>query len=154
MIDAPAVTAPQKEGPLPLANPTPPAPPNTIAELAIPESMVFDIALRLLREHGQTTLTHLQKSLKVSHSVAEAIFDDLRQRQLIEILRTLGNDYLFILTREAMRLAAEKSETCRYAGPLPVPLRHYARVIHSQRSTALPTREMIRKALPPMPHAA
>jgi len=147
MIETPAVPAPEKEGLLPLANATPPAPPNSIAELAIPESMVFDVTLRLLREHGQTTLTHLQKSLRVSHSVAEAIFDDLRQRQLIEILRTLGNDYLFVLTREATRLAAEKSETCRYAGPLPVALRHYLRVVQSQCSTLLPTREMIRKAL-------
>jgi len=134
-------------GPLPLANPTPPAPPNSLAELAIPESMVFDITLRFLREHGATSLAHLQKSLKVSHSVATEIFDDLRQRQLIEVLRTLGNDYLFVLTREAMRLAAEKSETCRYAGPLPVPLRHYTRVVQSQRATVLPTREMIRQAL-------
>jgi hypothetical protein len=147
MIETLTVATPEKEGPLPLANPTPPAPPNSIAELAIPESMVFDITLRFLREHGATTLTHLQKSLKVSHSVATAIFDDLRQRQLIEILRTLGNDYLFVLTREAMRLAAEKSETCRYAGPLPVPLSHYARVVESQRATVLPTREMIRKSL-------
>lgn len=147
MIETPAVPATEKEGLLPLANPMPPAPPKTIAELAIPESLVFDITLRFMREHGATTLTQLQNSLKVSHWVAAEIFDSLRERQLIGILRTIGNDYLFVLTREAKRLAAEKSETCHYAGPLPVPLRHYTRVVQSQRTTVLPTREMIRNVL-------
>lgn len=147
MFEPLTATAPMEAGLLPLASPTPPAAPHSIAELDIPESMVFDIALRFLRARGATTFTQLRKALKVSYPLAEAIFDRLRQRQLIEIQRAIGSDYQFALTGAGKRLAGERSETCRYAGPLPVSLRHYTRVIESQRTTAPPTREMLGAAL-------
>ena len=80
--------------------------------------------------------------------VADEIFHSLRDQRLVEIKRTLvGGDYLFALTAEGSKLAAAKSETCRYAGPVPVSLRHYAQVVQAQRRTARTTPQQLRDAL-------
>src|ERR1035441_2432029 len=108
-----------------LKNATPPAPPKSLDQLDIPESVVSDIAVRFLLGHSASSLTQLRKTLRLSHGVADEIFHSLRDQRLVEIKRTLvGGDYLFALPAEGSKLAAAKSETCRYAGPVPVSLRH------------------------------
>ena len=131
-----------------LKNATPPAPPKSLDQLDIPESVVSDIAVRFLCGHSASSLTQLRKTLRLSHGVADEIFHSLRDQRLVEIKRTLvGGDYLFALTAEGSKLAAAKSETCRYAGPVPVSLRHYAQVVQAQRRTARTTPQQLRDAL-------
>jgi hypothetical protein len=108
--------------------------------------MAVDLVLRFMREHGTGSLTALQRSLKLSYPVVSAIFQQLRQQVLIEIKGAVGSDYLFTLTSAARDLAAERSEMCRYAGPMPVPLEQYAAVIRSQRPAFQPSVELLREA--------
>jgi predicted ATPase with chaperone activity len=123
-----------------------PPTPETIEELGIPGFMLQDLALRYLREHGTATLTMMRKGLKLSYSLVESTFQQLRQQQLIDIRGTVGSDYLFSLTGPARHYAAERSEICRYAGPVPVPLEQYTRLVRYQRTFIVPTVEELREA--------
>src|ERR1044071_9671365 len=113
--------------------PGPPPPPLTIDQLGLPPFMVSNIVLRWIREHGSRSLTMLRKGLKLSYPVVEAIFQQLRQQQLIDIKSTVGSDFLFTLTAAGKQFAVERSESCSYAGPTPVPIAQYAQVVRAQR---------------------
>jgi predicted ATPase with chaperone activity len=121
--------------------------PENLRELGIPPFIVTDLVLRFVREHGTTSLTALRNSLKLSYSIVDSIFQQLRRQQFIEIKGTTGNDYIFSLTTAAKQIATERSEACRYAGPVPVPLEQYAAVVRAQRMLTLPTTEQLHKAL-------
>ena len=118
---------------------------QTIEELGLPPSMVIDLALRLLKEQGSGSLTTLRRCLKLSYPIADAIFQHLRQNQLIDVKGTAGSDYVFSLTASARTLATERSQECRYAGPAPVPVAQYSKVIQLQRMSLQPTPEQLRQ---------
>ena len=121
--------------------------PQTIDELGIPPPMVTDLALRFLREQGTGSIMSLRKALKLSFPIADAVFQQLRQQQLLDLKGATGTDYAFSLTTSGRNLAAEQSHTCRYAGPAPVPLKQYSAVVRSQRVSLRPTREQLADAL-------
>jgi predicted ATPase with chaperone activity len=120
--------------------------PENLAQLGLPEGMLFDLALRFLRERGSGSLTALRKGLKISFGVAEEIFHQLRRQQFIDVKNSVGQDFMFALTTAGRELAAEKSSVCLYAGPVPVPLDQYSRVIQSQRPALRPTEGELREA--------
>ena len=117
--------------------------PKTMEQLGIPFLMLMDLAIRVLRERGAGSLMCLRRTLKVSLPIAEAVFQQLRNQQLIEIKGTTGNDYVFSLTPAAREFAAERSQYCRYAGAAPVPLDQYSAVVRSQRVALRPTSEQL-----------
>jgi predicted ATPase with chaperone activity len=108
--------------------------------------MLIDLAMRHLRQQGSGTQMGLKRSLKVSLPIATAIFEQLRRQQLIDVRGMAGNDYIFSLTSAAQGLAAERSQFCRYAGPVPVPLQQYATVVLSQRVSLKPTSDQLAHA--------
>jgi hypothetical protein len=122
-----------------------PPPPQSIEELGIPPFMMQDLAIRYIREHGTASLSMLRKGLKLTYPVVESIFQQLRQQQLIDVKGTVGNDYLFSLTGPARQYAAERSEVCRYAGPTPVPLDQYTRLVRYQRTFTVPSAEQLQE---------
>ena len=88
----------------------------------------------------------LVRALKFTYPVVDAIFQGLRQQQLVEVKSTIGNDYYFTLTSGARELAAERARACRYAGPAPVPLNQYSQVVCGQRPQICPTHRQLRDA--------
>ena len=68
--------------------PTLPSPPQTIEELGLPRSLVNDLVLRFAREQGTVSLSMLVKALKFTYPVVDAIFQSLRQQQLVEVKST------------------------------------------------------------------
>ena len=44
-------------------------------------------------------------------------------REILEVKRMLGDDYVFVLSPEGRKLAAERALSSRYAGPAPVSLK-------------------------------
>jgi hypothetical protein len=123
-----------------------PTPPQDIEALGIPASMVVDLVLRFVREHGTGSLTGLQKALKLSYPVVNEVFERLRKQLLVEVKSASGRDYTFALTAVARELAAERAEMCRYAGPAPVPLSQYMQVVRSQRAGIETTAEVLGEA--------
>jgi predicted ATPase with chaperone activity len=124
-----------------------PAVPQSLDELGLPRSLLIDLALRFCREHGTVSISSLRRSVKISYAVAQSVFEHLREQQLVEVKATAGNDYMFHLTGAARQLAAERSAVCRYAGPAPVPLTQYARVVQAQHANMVPAPEQLHNAL-------
>jgi predicted ATPase with chaperone activity len=123
-----------------------PTKPKTIEDLGLPRSMVTDLVLRFAREHGTVSLSMLSKALRLPYLVVNALFQALRQQQLVVVTATAGNEYFFSLTSNARELAAERNESCRYAGPAPVPLDQYSEVVCGQRPAIRPTQKQLREA--------
>src|ERR1043165_9728961 len=136
---APVPAPPQVNGSL-----APPPPPLTLEQLGLPPFMVSNLVLRWIREHGSGSLTMLRKGLKLSYPVVESTFQQLRQQQLIDIKSTVGSDFLFTLTATGRQFAMERSESCSYAGPAPVPIGQYAQVVRAQRIPIQPFPEQVR----------
>jgi hypothetical protein len=99
-----------------------------------------------MREHDYGSIAILMKALKLTYPIVNEVFQQFRQQLLVEVKRTVTNDYIFNLTATGHQLAAARSHNCRYCGPAPVPLQQYVSVVRQQRASLLPTREMLRTA--------
>src|SRR5690242_17933126 len=121
--------------------------PQTIEELGIPAPLVTDLVLRYIQVHGTVSLMMLRTGLKLPHPIVQTVFHQLRQQQLVDVKRTVGNDYWFSLTEAGARAAVARSAACRYAGPAPVSLEHYSRIVRSQRAGHEFAAELLNAAL-------
>ncbi|HSU32661.1 MAG TPA: hypothetical protein VLJ11_15625 [Bryobacteraceae bacterium] len=121
--------------------------PRDLAELKLSQSMPTDLLLRHLRTRAVSSFSSVSESMKVSPRIVEALVEQMRKLQLIEVKGVTGLDYSFTLTREGRNLAAERSEMCRYAGPTPVSLDEYSRAVRAQRAQVKVDRTRLRAAL-------
>jgi predicted ATPase with chaperone activity len=124
----------------------PPVIPDRLDALGIPRSLVTDLILRYLWLHGSATLSMLHSTLKLSFTVLESMFHQLRQQQVLEVKGMLGNDYSFSLTSSGRALATARNEVCQYAGPAPVSLAQYDEVVKAQSARVRLNRETLRQA--------
>ena len=85
--------------------------------------------------------------MKVSPSIIRVAFEEMRQRQLVEVKGLTGQDYSFELTTAGRNVAAERSEMCKYAGPAPVSLDEYSQAIRAQKAKLKVNRAGLRAAL-------
>lgn len=137
-----------KQAPVPPPRPTHwPVVPDRLEALDVPSTVAFDLALRHVRVQGTSTLLSLSQSLKLSTNVVETIFHNLRQRQLLHVEGMLGNDYQFRLTQTGREVATQPSELGQYAGPVPVSVQEYTRMVRAQMAHPKVTRSGLRLAL-------
>jgi predicted ATPase with chaperone activity len=123
-----------------------PTPPQTIDELAIPQTLVVDLMLRRLLLEGVTTLQSLTQKLKLSINIVDYVFRHMRQQQLVEVKGMLGNDYQFTLSAAGRALASERFQISQYAGGCPVSLRDYQAATNAQVAQPSITRQSLRDA--------
>lgn len=120
--------------------------PRNLADLKIPHSLTTDLMLRHLRTHGVSSFSSLNAYMKISTSIIQALFEQMRKQQLIEVKGLAGQDYSFELTTAGRNLAAERSQMCRYAGPVPVSLDEYSRAVRAQAAKVKVNRAGLRAA--------
>src|SRR4051794_10273881 len=96
--------------PLILDHPAWPAVPKPGDDLRVPRAAINDLILRSLWSHGTSTLTSLQKELKLPFEVVESFFQEFRQQQFVEVKQTVGLDYTFTLTSSGRSQAASRME--------------------------------------------
>ena len=72
---------------------TQPVIPDRPDDLGISRSLVTDLILRYLWLPGSATLSILHSTLKLSFTVLESMFHQLRQQQVLEVKGMVGNDY-------------------------------------------------------------
>lgn len=121
--------------------------PESLDKLGIPDILVQDLILRRVFIERTSTLTSLSKTLKLPPYIVEAVFRQLRHRQLIEVLGMVGNDYSFMLSGAGRQLAQERFQMSQYAGPCPVSLAQFHAGVKAQRAKVVVNREKLRKAL-------
>jgi predicted ATPase with chaperone activity len=84
--------------------------------------------------------------MKISPSIVQHLFEELRKQQAIEVKGREGLDYSFDLTEAGRAFAAERTEACRYAGPAPVSLNEYFRAVRAQAAKVKVSRTELRTA--------
>jgi len=123
-----------------------PGVPQTLEQLGIPQSLVLDLMLRRALLEGMTSLQSLSTALRISIPVANAIFTQMRQQQLVEVKGMQGNDYSFTLSGQGKQMASERFQLSQYAGAAPVSLRDYHQATRAQAARVQIDRKALRSA--------
>jgi hypothetical protein len=124
-----------------------PTAPTTLENLDISESLVEDLMLRRLYTVGAGSIKALCASLKLSFQVIQAVFQDMRQKQLLEITGMNGSDYTFTLSAAGRDLAVTRFYKSHYCGPAPVSVKSYRAAVRAQASRVTLNRAMLKEAL-------
>jgi hypothetical protein len=109
-----------------------PIAPKKPEDLDVPRSLVEDIILRHLYIRASSSIKIISNTVKLPFSLVMTIFQDLRQRQLFEIMGMEGNDYEITLSGKGRELAAKRFNICHYTGPAPVSVDSYFDVVRKQ----------------------
>lgn len=113
-----------------------PLAPRTLAETGVAREFLMELALRIMFRRGVESATALGEALRLSPMVVAEIVELLRADRLIAPLGQLRADLRaemrYELTDLGRARAAESAARLDYAGPCPVPLELYARVVRAQ----------------------
>ena len=124
--------------------------PRDLEGLDLPIGLVTDLFLRRLSVEGTSNIQSLSNMLKLPVPVVLAVFNNLRQQQLIEVKGMVGNDYRISLSGHGRTAATERFQISRYSGPAPVSLKAYSEAVRLQATTVEITREALRAAFSDM----
>ena len=124
--------------------------PRDLEGVDLPPGLVTDLILRRLSVEGTGSIQKLSDMLKLPVPVVHAVFNTLRQQQLIEVKGMAGNDYRISLSGQGRAAAAERFQISRYSGPAPVSLKAYTEAVRLQATEVEITREGLRAAFSDM----
>src|ERR1700733_5306543 len=123
-----------------------PAPPHSFEQVDISESRFLDLALRHIDIRGISTVSLLATVMKLPLELAEAVFRRLNDQQYVEVRRMSGDDYVFSLSPNGRKVAAERALSSRYTGPTPVSLKSWTAAVRAQVAPGDVTRDKLRRA--------
>jgi hypothetical protein len=109
------------------AQPTPPAPPQSIAETGLHPDILSQLMLKTLVA-GEASGTQLAEHMRLPYSVLDALVQHARVEKLIEVRGASGAGtagYRYALTDLGRDRANQFLDMNRYVGPAPVPLAQY-----------------------------
>jgi hypothetical protein len=124
-----------------------PQAPGNLQNLDIPESLVEDLMLRRLYTVGVSTINSLCSALKLGFPVVQTMFQQLRQKQVLEITGMDGNDYSFTLSGAGRELAVTRFNKSHYFGPAPVSVKRYDNGVRAQTHRLKLNRHQLKEAL-------
>src|SRR5688500_11878770 len=104
--------------------PTPGAPPSTIAEAGLHPDNLAQLLLKTLL-NGEATGSTLSERLRLPYSLLDALIQHARIEKLLEVRGMAGvgsASYRYVLTDLGRERAVNFMEISRYVGPAPVPL--------------------------------
>ena len=119
------ISAAERRAPAP--QPTPGAPPATIAETGLHPDTLAQLLLKTLVA-GESTGTALAEKLRLPYSVLDALVQHARVEKLVEVRGAAGTGtaaYRYILTDLGRDRAMQFLDVNRYVGPAPVALAQY-----------------------------
>ena len=121
-------------------------PPGNPAATGLPLTMIEDILLRIVVADGRQSVTKVAERMHCVPGMLDGVVSALRDRSLIEYQGMDGRTYLIAATEAGREQSRRRSEECRYAGPLPVPLDLYSRVVRAQRPNLYLDRDTLTRA--------
>jgi predicted ATPase with chaperone activity len=127
------------------------AEPQSTEDLQVPQSLLFDILLRLLYNEGNVNFRRMAQVTRVP-TVLPAILEWLRGEHLVEISQastSLGHlNYVYKLTDGGEERARDAMERSAYVGPFPVPVHYYNHAMELQTASLRSVEvEQVREAL-------
>jgi hypothetical protein len=123
-----------------------PRAPRLPEELDISEDLLMDLAVRHVGTRGTATIQLLARVMKLSLELAEGLFRRLNEQNYLEVRRMSGDDYVFSLSSNGRKFAAERSLSSRYTGPAPVSLKSWTNAVRTQSDPVMVTRGKLRRA--------
>lgn len=112
-----------------------PPPPGSLEETGLPVELVAGLVIKALHHRGSAAGFELADTLALPLPLLGDVIEDLQQRRLLQIQATRGptrGEYVFALTSDGRKRAAEELELSRYVGPAPVPFEHFRRWVEIQ----------------------
>ena len=95
---------------------------------------------------ARTTTKRLAVDLGLAPGVIHPVFEDLRQRKLLDVHGLVGDDYTFSLTSEGRTHALHRYERCAYNAIAPVSLNRYREIVSMQQPRLDVSEETVRRA--------
>ena len=120
---------------------------QSVAETGLPESLVVELILKHIYFAGSITLATLAQQTKLSPSVIHSLFRQIQKEQLCETKGMVGEDYQITLTSRGRSMADVAIGKSHYAGPAPVSLEQYKRLVTKQAAHVNLTHESLKSAL-------
>jgi predicted ATPase with chaperone activity len=111
---------------------TPDNQPHSISELGVRETILEDLALKILYISGPFSVLDLSEHARVSFEVAHELFNRLRGKLLCEVTGMTGNVPFLAITTQGRSRALELLSLSQYAGPAPVSLASYVDQVRKQ----------------------
>jgi hypothetical protein len=112
----------------------PPAP-LTVSDLGVDPAILSDLVLRAAFLLPQFTTEGMAQGLHLSHAVAGALLDHLREELLLDVLGHAGPfGYRYAISARGREAARRLHEITSYVGPAPVSLAMYTGMINQQTS--------------------
>jgi energy-coupling factor transporter ATP-binding protein EcfA2 len=108
---------------------------------------VEDLILRYLYRKGSGRLSELSNALKLSFPVIDAVFQQMRQRQIFEVTGLNGEDYAFTLSGTGREHALNRMQISHYTGPAPIAVENYFAAVRKQVANIQLDRSFIKSAL-------
>jgi predicted ATPase with chaperone activity len=113
---------------------SPPPIPETLAETGLSAGFVGDLLVKVLHVRGSATGAELADIIRLPFIIIEEVLLELVQRRLIEVRggSVSRANYVFDLTSAGEERAHLELSSSRYAGPAPITLEHYGRLVAQQ----------------------
>jgi len=116
-------------------SPAIPPPPESLADTGLSPELLAGLVLKALHVRGTALGFDLVDMLALPMPLLDEILQQLQERRFIEVQATKGprrGEWVFKLTSEGRKRAAEELEVCRYVGPAPVPFEDFRRWVELQ----------------------
>ncbi|MBN2296789.1 MAG: AAA family ATPase [Pirellulales bacterium] len=125
-----------------------PAPPASLQETGLPESLVESLIIKYLSVVGTASGRGIAKHIALPFGVLEECYQTLRSRRIATHTGAAQlNDYYYTLTEQGRERAQVAMRACAYVGPAPVPLEDYVLSVEAQTIRAeAPKREQLSQA--------
>jgi predicted ATPase with chaperone activity len=106
--------------------------PRTVKETGVRQSVLEDLALKILYQSGPFSVLELSKYTRLSYEVTTEIFHRLRSEQLCQVTGMDHNIPNIAITSQGRTRSVELLATSHYTGPAPVTLANYIDRVRKQ----------------------
>lgn len=106
---------------------------RSLEELGVRESLLEDIALKILYLHGPFSLLDLSDLGRISYDAAEQLFNRLRAKLLCEVTGMTGTIQEIAISSTGRTRALDLLTQSQYSGAMPVPLVSYISQVRKQK---------------------
>ena len=106
--------------------------PVSIAEVGLRQTVLEELALKMLYLSGPFSVLDLSKLMRLSFEVASELLKRLRTEQLCQVTGMSGQIQNLAITSQGRNRAQELLAQSQYAGPAPVPLASYVEQVKKQ----------------------
>jgi len=113
--------------------------PRSLEEAGVGATAVHQIILKSLFNRGELTVRDLTIALGLKFQLIRDVLENLKAEQLVEVKRSRGGgvvsdlNAVLALSEAGQDRARRSLEVNHYAGPLPVPLKHYTEMVALQK---------------------